>query len=97
MTCVKCHHESTKKCGYSGKRKLQRYRCSQCHFTFVELDQYPLLSLVVMVLPAFIMERFSGGKICRCGAAGENRAERCSAWTGEAPVPTRADSSLREE
>jgi transposase-like protein/IS1 family transposase len=36
MTCVRCNHEGSKKCGYSGKRKLQRYHCSQCHSTFVD-------------------------------------------------------------
>lgn len=36
MTCRKCNHEETKKCGFSGKRKLQRYHCPQCKATFVD-------------------------------------------------------------
>lgn len=36
MTCRKCNHEETKKCGYSGKRKLQRYYCPKCNATFVD-------------------------------------------------------------
>jgi len=36
MTCMRCNHESTKKCGYSGKRKLQRYHCSNCNSSFVD-------------------------------------------------------------
>jgi transposase-like protein/IS1 family transposase len=36
MTCVKCSHQGTKKCGYSGRRRIQRYRCLQCHATFID-------------------------------------------------------------
>jgi len=36
MTCVKCNHEGTKKCGYSGRRKVQRYRCLTCKATFLD-------------------------------------------------------------
>src|SRR5438105_2827874 len=36
MTCVKCNHEGTKKCGFSGRRKLQRYHCLNCHSSFVD-------------------------------------------------------------
>src|SRR5437016_225199 len=27
MTCTKCQHGRTKKCGYSGRNRIQRYRC----------------------------------------------------------------------
>lgn len=36
MTCTKCQHTSTKKCGYSGRNKVQRYRCLRCRSTFVD-------------------------------------------------------------
>jgi transposase-like protein/IS1 family transposase len=36
MTCVRCNHEGTKKCGFSGRKKIQRYHCNQCHVTFVD-------------------------------------------------------------
>jgi len=36
MTCTKCQHQVTKKCGYSGRKKIQRYRCQGCHSTFVD-------------------------------------------------------------
>lgn len=36
MTCIKCNHLQTKKCGFSGKRKLQRYHCQNCDSTFVD-------------------------------------------------------------
>ena len=36
MTCVKCSHQGTKKCGYSGRKRIQRYHCSQCRATFID-------------------------------------------------------------
>ena len=37
MTCRKCNHEYRPgKFGTYGKRKIQRYRCSQCKATFSE-------------------------------------------------------------
>ena len=36
MTCVRCQHQQIKKCGFSGKRKLQRYYCQNCNSTFVD-------------------------------------------------------------
>jgi len=42
------------------------------------------------------MERFSGGEIRLWGAAGETRPS-VARRTGEAPVPTEADSSLCSE
>jgi len=36
MTCQRCSHEGTKKCGYSGRKKIQRYCCLRCHATFVD-------------------------------------------------------------
>jgi transposase-like protein/IS1 family transposase len=36
MTSTKCRHDGTKKCGYSGKRKLQRYHCPKCNVTFID-------------------------------------------------------------
>jgi transposase-like protein len=36
MTCTKCRHTETKKCGFSGKRKLQRYHCQSCNSTFID-------------------------------------------------------------
>src|ERR1700733_14278572 len=36
MTCFKCKHESCKKFGTYGKRKVQRWRCQSCKATFSE-------------------------------------------------------------
>ena len=36
MTCLKCKHESCKKFGTYGKRKVQRWRCQSCKATFSE-------------------------------------------------------------
>src|ERR1700691_431121 len=36
MTCTRCNHGNSKKWGFSGKRKLQRYHCQSCKSTFVD-------------------------------------------------------------
>jgi transposase-like protein/IS1 family transposase len=36
MTCIKCQHQSCKKFGYFGKRRIQRWRCQSCNATFSE-------------------------------------------------------------
>ena len=36
MVCARCHRENTKKCGFSGRSKLERYRCQNCNSTFVD-------------------------------------------------------------
>ncbi|HEV2401597.1 MAG TPA: IS1 family transposase [Candidatus Sulfotelmatobacter sp.] len=36
MTCVRCQHQSCKKFGYFGKRRIQRWRCNSCNSTFCE-------------------------------------------------------------
>jgi transposase-like protein/IS1 family transposase len=36
MTCTKCQHQSCKKFGYFGKRRIQRWRCTSCQSTFCE-------------------------------------------------------------
>jgi transposase-like protein/IS1 family transposase len=36
MTCLKCKHETCKKFGTYGKRKVQRWRCQSCKATFSE-------------------------------------------------------------
>jgi transposase-like protein/IS1 family transposase len=36
MTCTKCRHERVKKNGYSGRTKIQRYRCMHCRTTFLD-------------------------------------------------------------
>ncbi len=42
MTCVKCNHDGTKKFGYSGRKRVQRWRCLQCRATFVAPTLKPL-------------------------------------------------------
>src|ERR1700683_419496 len=42
MTCVKCSHEGTKKFGYCGRKRVQRWRCLQCKATFIEPTSKPL-------------------------------------------------------
>ena len=36
MTCTKCQHETCKRFGYFGKRRIQRWRCNSCQTTFAE-------------------------------------------------------------
>jgi IS1 family transposase/transposase-like protein len=36
MTCTRCQHQSCKRFGYSGKRRIQRWRCQSCSATFCE-------------------------------------------------------------
>jgi transposase-like protein/IS1 family transposase len=36
MTCTKCHHQTCKRFGYFGKRRIQRWRCQSCSTTFCE-------------------------------------------------------------
>ncbi len=36
MTCVRCQHESCKRFGYFGKRRVQRWRCTSCSATFAD-------------------------------------------------------------
>lgn len=42
MTCIRCHHGQTKRFGYVGKHRRQRYRCTFCNTTFVEPHPKPL-------------------------------------------------------
>ena len=34
MTCIRCKHDTAKRFGHYGKRRIQRYRCSDCRATF---------------------------------------------------------------
>jgi transposase-like protein/IS1 family transposase len=36
MTCIRCHHDTARKFGTYGKRKIQRFRCRSCNATFSE-------------------------------------------------------------
>jgi transposase-like protein len=36
MTCIRCNHGTAKRFGYSGKRHIQRWRCTSCKTTFSE-------------------------------------------------------------
>jgi IS1 family transposase/transposase-like protein len=36
MTCIRCKHDSARKFGVYGKKRIQRYRCSSCQATFSE-------------------------------------------------------------
>src|SRR5205823_3413655 len=36
MTCVRCQHQTCKRFGYFGKRRIQRWRCNSCKSTFCE-------------------------------------------------------------
>jgi transposase-like protein/IS1 family transposase len=36
MTCIRCHHQTCKRFGYFGKRRIQRWRCNSCKSTFCE-------------------------------------------------------------
>jgi transposase-like protein/IS1 family transposase len=39
MTCIRCKHQTCKKFGYFGKRRIQRWRCNSCKTTFCELHE----------------------------------------------------------
>jgi transposase-like protein len=36
MTCIRCQHQTCKRFGYFGKRRIQRWRCTSCKSTFCE-------------------------------------------------------------
>jgi len=36
MTCLRCQHQTCKRFGYFGKRRIQRWRCISCRSTFCE-------------------------------------------------------------
>jgi transposase-like protein/IS1 family transposase len=36
MTCARCQHQTCKRFGYFGKRRIQRWRCNSCKSTFCE-------------------------------------------------------------
>jgi transposase-like protein/IS1 family transposase len=36
MTCIRCQHQTCKRFGYFGKRRVQRWRCTFCKSTFCE-------------------------------------------------------------
>lgn len=36
MTCTRCQHQTCKKFGYFGKRRIQRWRCTSCKSTFCQ-------------------------------------------------------------
>src|SRR5207244_4458595 len=36
MTCKRCQHQTCKKFGTYGKRRVQRWRCNSCKATFTE-------------------------------------------------------------
>ena len=36
MTCIRCQHQTCKRFGYFGKRRIQRWRCNSCKATFCE-------------------------------------------------------------
>src|SRR5438105_12920778 len=36
MTCIRCKHQTCKKFGHFGKRRIQRWRCNSCKVTFCE-------------------------------------------------------------
>jgi transposase-like protein/IS1 family transposase len=38
MTCRRCNHETARKFGTYGKRRVQRYRCRDCGFTFSDSE-----------------------------------------------------------
>jgi transposase-like protein/IS1 family transposase len=42
MTCIRCQHGTAKKIGRYGRRRIQRYRCRQCHASFSEPHANPL-------------------------------------------------------
>jgi transposase-like protein/IS1 family transposase len=36
MTCLRCQHQTCKRFGYFGKRRIQRWRCNSCRATFAD-------------------------------------------------------------
>src|SRR5258708_8152594 len=36
MTCVRCQHQTCKRFGTYGKRRIQRWRCNSCNATFAD-------------------------------------------------------------
>ena len=36
MTCIRCQHQTCKRFGFFGKRRIQRWRCTSCNSTFCE-------------------------------------------------------------
>jgi transposase-like protein/IS1 family transposase len=42
MTCIRCKHPETKRFGFYGRKRIQRYRCPSCNTTFSEPRQRPL-------------------------------------------------------
>ena len=36
VNCKRCQHNTVKRFGFYGKRKVQRYRCTHCSATFAE-------------------------------------------------------------
>ncbi|MGH9387511.1 MAG: transposase-like zinc-binding domain-containing protein, partial [Vicinamibacterales bacterium] len=42
MTCPKCQHQTIKKFGTYGAKKIQRFRCKDCGATFAPVQPKPL-------------------------------------------------------
>jgi len=42
MTCARCNHVQVKRCGYYGRKRVQRYRCRGCGATFSDPQPHPL-------------------------------------------------------
>ncbi len=42
MTCIRCQHDTAKKIGTYGRRRIQRYRCRTCHSSFSTPQAKPL-------------------------------------------------------
>jgi transposase-like protein/IS1 family transposase len=42
MTCIRCKHAETKRFGFYGRNKIQRFRCPACNSTFSESRKRPL-------------------------------------------------------
>jgi transposase-like protein len=36
MTCLRCQHQTCKRFGYFGRKRIQRWRCNACRATFCE-------------------------------------------------------------
>ncbi len=47
MTCLKCQHQTCRRFGYFGKRRIQRWRCNYCKSTFCE--PYTKLTRATMI------------------------------------------------
>jgi len=47
MTCLRCQHQTCKRFGYFGKRRIQRWRCTSCRSTFCE--PHPRLTRATMI------------------------------------------------